>query len=177
VGGAAGAFGVKIAPEHLVGVIVDLDGMVHERFEESVELGSDGALDRVTELLRTWLAPVEERMPLLGLGLGVPGVVHGETGSVTAPLIGWNDLPLRHRLQRDLQMPVLVDNDVNTLAVWERLYGRGRGAESFVTVTVGRGIGLGIVVGGDIYHGFGGGAGEFGHVTVDPDGPPCTCGK
>src|SRR2546430_10950404 len=66
VGGAASAFGVKIAPDHLVGVIVDLDGIVHERFEESVELGSDGALDRVTELLRTWLAPPEERVPLLG---------------------------------------------------------------------------------------------------------------
>jgi predicted NBD/HSP70 family sugar kinase len=74
-------------------------------------------------------------------------------------------------------VPVLVDNDVNTLAISERLYGRGRGAEHFVTVTLGRGIGLGIVAAGDIYHGFGGGAGEFGHITASPDGPRCSCGK
>jgi predicted NBD/HSP70 family sugar kinase len=107
----------------------------------------------------------------------VPGVVDADRGTVTAPLIGWEGVPLRDRLQEALQVPVLVDNDVNTLAISERLYGRGRSAENFVTVTLGRGIGLGIVAGGDIYHGFGGGAGEFGHVTAVPDGPRCTCGK
>jgi predicted NBD/HSP70 family sugar kinase len=76
-----------------------------------------------------------------------------------------------------LGVPVLVDNDVNTLAVSERLYGRGRNVDDFLTVTIGRGIGLGIIAGGDIYRGFGGGAGEFGHVTVREDGPLCTCGK
>jgi predicted NBD/HSP70 family sugar kinase len=76
-----------------------------------------------------------------------------------------------------MQVPVLVDNDVNTLAIAERLYGRGRDAEHFIAVTLGRGIGLGIVTGGDIYHGFGGGAGEFGHVTAAADGPRCSCGK
>jgi predicted NBD/HSP70 family sugar kinase len=74
-------------------------------------------------------------------------------------------------------VPVLVDNDVNTLAISERLYGRGRDAEHFITVTLGRGIGLGIVAAGDIYHGFGGGAGEFGHITAAADGPRCSCGK
>ena len=177
VGSAAVAFGVKVAPDHLVGVIVDLDGVVQERYEQGIDVGAKGALDGVAVVLRGWLDAVQRRVPLLGLGLGVPGVVDQERGTVTAPLIGWDALPLRDRLQTELRIPVLVDNDVNTLAVSERLYGRGRGAESFVTVTLGRGIGLGIVTGGDIYHGAGGGAGEFGHVTVDPDGPQCNCGK
>src|SRR5205085_10708837 len=72
---------------------------------------------------------------------------------------------------------VYVDNDVNTLAVSERLHGRGREVEHFVTVTIGRGVGLGIVAGGDIYRGYAGGAGEFGHTTVLADGPACSCGK
>ena len=80
-------------------------------------------------------------------------------------------------LRKRLRVPVLVDNDVNTLAVWERLYGRGREFEHFVTVTIGRGVGLGVVVSGDIYRGMRGGAGEFGHVTVVDGGPKCTCGK
>ncbi len=177
VGGAAAAFGVKIAADHLVGVIVDLDGVVLQRFESHVELVGPEALDRVIAILRSWLADVEQRVRLLGVGLGVPGVVNEERGTVTAPIIGWDRLPLRSRLQSELGVPVLVDNDVNTLAVSERLYGRGRGAENFITVTLGRGIGLGIVAGGDIYHGFGGGAGEFGHISVAADGPLCTCGK
>jgi predicted NBD/HSP70 family sugar kinase len=177
VGGAAASFGVKIAADHLVGVIVDLDGVVHERFEAKADLVGPGALDRVTQILRDWLSAVEQRAPLLGVGLGVPGVVNEERGSVTAPMIGWTELPVRDRLQAALDVPILVDNDVNTLAVSERLYGRGRSVENFITVTLGRGIGLGIVARGDIYHGFGGGAGEFGHVTVAADGPRCTCGK
>jgi predicted NBD/HSP70 family sugar kinase len=177
VGGAAAAFGVKIAPDHLVGVIVDLDGVVLERFEQHAELVGPEALDRVIAILRSWLSDVGQRVRLLGVGLGVPGVVNEDRGTVTAPIIGWDRVPLRDRVQSELGVPVLVDNDVNTLAVSERLYGRGRGAENFITVTLGRGIGLGIVAGGDIYHGFGGGAGEFGHISVAPDGPICTCGK
>jgi predicted NBD/HSP70 family sugar kinase len=80
-------------------------------------------------------------------------------------------------VQEALVLPVFVDNDVNTLAVAERLYGRGHNVENFLTVTIGRGVGLGIVAGGDIYRGFGGGAGEFGHTSAVEDGAVCTCGK
>jgi predicted NBD/HSP70 family sugar kinase len=177
VAGAAAALGIKIAADHLVGVLLDLDAVVLKRYEASIDLAAPDALAAVTTTLRAWLADAQQSAPLLGIGLGVPGVVDPACGRITAPLIGWNDLPLRERLQHDLGVPILVDNDVNTLAISERLYGRGRGAENFITVTLGRGIGLGIVAGGDIYHGFGGGAGEFGHITVDPDGEPCTCGK
>jgi predicted NBD/HSP70 family sugar kinase len=177
VGEAATAFGVKIAADHLVGVLVDLDAAVLERHETQLDAGAANAVDAIAAVLGDWLGPAQRRAPILGLGLGVPGVVDADRGTVTAPLIGWEGVPLRDRLQEALQVPVLVDNDVNTLAISERLYGRGRSAENFVTVTLGRGIGLGIVAGGDIYHGFGGGAGEFGHVTAVPDGPRCTCGK
>jgi predicted NBD/HSP70 family sugar kinase len=92
-------------------------------------------------------------------------------------MLGWRDLPLAARLQEHLQLPVVVDNDVNTLAIAERLYGRGRNCDNFITVTIGAGVGLGIVAGGDIYRGFRGGAGELGHTTAVPDGPQCRCGK
>jgi len=177
VGGAATAFGVKIAADHLVGVLVDLDAAVLDRHETQLDAGAPNAVDEIAAVLGEWLAPAQQRAPILGLGLGVPGVVDADRGTVTAPLIGWKEVALRDLLQEALQVPVLVDNDVNTLAISERLYGRGRGAENFITVTLGRGVGLGIVAGGDIYHGFGGGAGEFGHVTAIPDGPRCTCGK
>ncbi len=177
VGGAANALGVKIAPDHVVGVRVDLDAQILDRYERRLDVSRPDALARIGDVLEDWVADAPAHPPLLGAGLGVPGVVDAKQGTVTAPALGWRDLRLGEELGRRLGIPVLVDNDVNTLAVSERLYGRGRDVENFVTVTVGRGVGLGIVAGGDIYHGFGGGAGEFGHVTAVEDGPRCTCGK
>src|SRR5439155_9358278 len=97
---------------------------------------------------------------------GVPGVFDASSGTLESPLLGWRGVALPMLLQERLGLPVFVDNDVNTLAVAERLYGRGREVEHFITITLGRGVGLGIIAGGDIYRGHRGGAGEFGHVTV-----------
>lgn len=176
VGGAAHALGVKIAADHVTAVRVDLDGDVVERRDFPFDAAAVGAVDRLRQLI----APmVEEKVieSLVGVGLGVPGVVSRE-GEVDSPMLGWRKLPAAELLERTLGVPVLADNDVNTLAVAERLYGRGRSALDFVTVTIGRGVGLGIVIDGNVYRGYGGGAGEFGHVAVvDDGGELCTCGK
>jgi predicted NBD/HSP70 family sugar kinase len=177
VGGAAAAFGAKVAPDHVVGVQVDLEGDVLDRFEAPFDASDNAAVDELARLLSSWIEQVQPSAPLLGVGLGVSGVVDAATGSVDSPLLGWRDVPLAARLERHLGLPVYVDNDVNTLAVAERLNGRGRQVDHFLTVTIGRGVGLGIVADGDIYRGHGGGAGEFGHTTVAPDGPTCSCGK
>ncbi|HLX20889.1 MAG TPA: ROK family transcriptional regulator [Gaiellaceae bacterium] len=177
VGGAATALGVKIAPDHLVGVLVNLDGEVFERFELKFDATARDSVEHLGSVLESWIAEVPSAAPLLGVGLGMPGVVDVERGTVSSPMLGWDGLPLSEVLHKRLGLPVLVDNDVNTLAVSERLYGRGREVENFITVTTGRGVGLGIVTGGDIYHGFGGGAGEFGHVAAVDDGPRCSCGR
>lgn len=177
VGTAAQVVGAKIAADHLALVRVDLNGDVLARTTEPFAAHGADALDRLTERLRRAVAEAG-RAPgrLLGVGLGVPGIVDAG-GTVNAPIVGWSGLGIGPLLRDRLRVPVLVDNDVNTLAVAERLYGRGRGIDHFVTVTIGRGVGLGIVVAGDLYRGFGGGAGEFGHLPVVDDGPACECGK
>jgi predicted NBD/HSP70 family sugar kinase len=179
VASAAHALGVKIAADHIVGVRVDLDGEVLHEFECPFDAAATDALDRLTAILKPHVTPPSADGPLLlGIGLGVPGVADGgPTGPVTSPVLGWKGLAIAEFLERDLAVPVLIDNDVNTLAVAERLYGRGQLTEHFLTVTIGRGVGLGIVVGGDVYRGANGGAGEFGHVTAVEDGPLCECGK
>jgi predicted NBD/HSP70 family sugar kinase len=177
VGAAANAFGVKVAPDHLVGVRVNLDADVLERFEEPLDCSAPDAPARIGDALARWLGGTGAYPPLLGVGLGVPGISDALGKTVDSPMLGWRDLPLAAMLEERIGVPVLVDNDVNTLAIAERLYGRGRTVDHFLTVTIGRGIGLGIVAGGDIYHGFAGGAGEFGHISVRDDGPRCSCGK
>lgn len=80
-------------------------------------------------------------------------------------------------MQSRLKVPIYIDNDVNTLTLWERWLGSGIAEDNFVVVTIGRGIGMGIVINGQIYRGKGGGAGELGHVVVNPERPLCSCGK
>lgn len=177
VGGAATAFGGKIAPDRLVGVRVNLEAEQLERHETRFNASAPNAVEVLGGVLSEWAREVPGEPRLLGVGLGVPGVFDVRTGRLHSPLLGWEDLELASILQERLRLPVFIDNDVNTLAIAERLYGRGHDVANFVTVTIGRGVGLGIVADGDIYHGFRGGAGEFGHTTVVEDGPPCTCGK
>jgi N-acetylglucosamine repressor len=115
---------------------------------------------------------------LLGVGVGLAGIVDAEEGILRqSPIYGWDSVPLRSMLQSKLHIPVYIENDVNTLTLTEKWFGHGQGVDHFLTVTVGRGIGLGIVANGQFYRGESGGAGEFGHTTVNPDGPLCDCGK
>lgn len=172
---AAHALGVKIAPDRIAIVQVSLDGEILKRSETPFDALGPNALGRLVDLLRT-AVDATDGARLLGIGLGVPGTVDAQSGVVDAPILGWRSIALGQTLRDELGIPVLIDNDVNTLAVAERLYGRGRNAENFLTVTIGRGVGLGIVVGGDVYRGARGGAGEFGHVPIVENGPPCECG-
>jgi len=169
------AVGAKISPDRLALVTVDLDGEVVAQMDEPFETAAHDAIEQLGARLARVVQEAGEAR-LLGVGLGVPGIVDAQHGTVSSPIVGWPETALGPLLQQRLGIPVLVDNDVNTLAVAERLYDRGRDVEHFVTVTIGRGVGLGIVVGGDLYRGARGGAGEFGHLPVVSGGPRCECG-
>ena len=117
-----------------------------------------------------------EQVPVLALGS--PGPLDTRTGVIRfAPNLAWHDLPIRQALERQLSIPVLLDNDANLAALGEHVYGAGRGEDNMVYITVSTGIGGGLIFGGRLYHGFTDGAGEIGHMTVSPDGPLCGCGN
>ncbi|MFO7172913.1 MAG: ROK family protein, partial [Bacillota bacterium] len=112
------------------------------------------------------------------VGVGAPGIVEAGTGRVLlAPNLRWQDVPLGPLLQERLQMQVYVDNDANCAALGEQLAGAGRGARHLLMVTLGTGVGAGLVLDGQLYRGAGGFAGEVGHIPVLPDGPLCGCGR
>ena len=172
--------GLKLTEVQAVGALTDLEATVVAKETillkgRTPEAVVDSLGDAVSNLLRA--GRVRKRQ-LLGVGVGLAGIVHAEAGVLRqSPFFGWRDLPLRDMLRDRLRVPVYIDNDVNTLTLAERWFGAGQGVDHFLVVTVGRGVGLGVVVNGQFYRGEGGGAGEFGHVVVDPDGAPCDCGK
>jgi len=173
--------GIKLAPESLTATVTDLDAtplaMVTLPHGAHADRGAILALFRraLAEVLAA--AGLAEERPL-GIGVGVPGLVHPGSGAVVrSPLPEWVAPRLAATLTEDLGVPVLVDNDVNTLTVAEHLYGAGRGLDHLLVVSVGRGIGMGAVIDGGVARGTRGALGEIGHVVVDPDGPPCWCGR
>jgi predicted NBD/HSP70 family sugar kinase len=113
-----------------------------------------------------------------GVGAGLGGLVNAESGvSRYSPAFGWSDVAVAAPLADELGLPVLVDNDVNTLTIAEQWFGRGHGVEHFLVVTVGEGIGAGIVLNGKLYRGADGGAGELGHLPIAGSDVPCSCGS
>lgn len=128
------------------------------------------AITEVSDTLRRAAGVPAQRV--IGLGISLPGVVDFAAGTVRhSELLGWGTVPLAATLQARLSLPTLVENDVNALAAAHAWFGHGRDHGSFLVVTLGRGVGLGIVIGGELYRGPRGGAGELGHTRATPIDP------
>jgi glucokinase len=154
--------------------VVDRDGVVVRRRVAETPIDSQAAL------FDGLVASIDEFADdsIAAIGVGVPSVVDQRTGravsSVNIPLAG---LDLRDRLRERFGVPVALDNDANAAAVAEHRFGAGRGTNHMIMLTLGTGIGGGLILNGRLYHGAIGGAGELGHMTIDIHGPPCqgTC--
>ena len=121
----------------------------------------------------------EIKAKIMGIGIGAPGPVKETNGSVDVAVnLGWNKFPLKDLLEVETGLPVFVDNDANIAAIGEMWKGAGEGAKDLLCVTLGTGVGGGIIAHGDIVRGVNGAAGEIGHITSVPEGgAPCNCGK
>ncbi|MFJ9322705.1 ROK family transcriptional regulator [Streptomyces globisporus] len=116
---------------------------------------------------------------VIGVGLGVPGPIDVESGTLgsTSILPGWTGINPSEELAGRLGVPVYVDNDANLGALGELVWGSGRGVKDLAYIKVASGVGAGLVIDGTIYRGPGGTAGEIGHITLDESGPVCRCGN
>jgi predicted NBD/HSP70 family sugar kinase len=176
VADAGRVIGVKVVAEHITVVEVGIDGTVVRSATEPFDAASATAIPTLATLLRAFIAGGSDR-PLLGVGVGVPGDVDDQSlGNVDSTQLGWSHVPLGDVLRRELSLPVLVENNVNALAMAELLHGQARGHDDVLVVTIGTGVGAGIIAEGAVLRGHGGGAGEIGHLPTLEDGPRCTCG-
>ena len=173
------AVGVKLSPHEIVAVVANprAEVLASSRLAlpgRSVEEVTAQIGDIVGQLLGSraeFAARVE------GLGLALGGFVDARGTLRYSPLLGWRDVPLAPMLEAATGLYTVVENDVNALAVEEQLFGAGRGVPTFAVVTVGAGVGCGLIVHGELVHGSGGMAGEIGHIALDPEGELCACGN
>ncbi|MFD3380355.1 MULTISPECIES: ROK family protein [unclassified Streptomyces] len=179
-GGRALFIGVKITGDEIIAVLTDLCCRIRvARHVPLADREPKAVLASVAALAQELLAEADGfGVQVQGLGVAVSGDVDRAAGEVRfSPFLEWRDLPLAELVEMTTGLPVTVDNDVRALTVAEQWFGAGVGLSDFAVVTVGAGIGCGLVVHGKVVSGAHGVAGEIGHVVIDPTGPPCHCGN
>ncbi|WP_217593360.1 ROK family transcriptional regulator [Cohnella sp. GbtcB17] len=173
------AVGVDLGVNYVRGVLTDLRGGV--AVERTAQLDKTSP-DEVFGILRPFIQSLIDEAPesafgVVGIGVGVPGLVDRGGAVLYAPNLGWRDVPLQDALNRAFGIPVLIDNEANVGAIGERKFGSGRGIGSMIYVSVGMGIGTGLILQKELYKGAAGFSGELGHLSIEASGPPCRCGN
>ena len=176
------AIGIDLGGTFIKGGVINLQGEVvySTSIDTQAEKGPDGVLGRIAELCQMAVKGAKVSWEqVLCVGVGTPGPLNRRLGMVyTAPnLPGWTDVPVVKVLEAKLNCPVFLENDANAAAYAENWVGAGKGADSMILLTLGTGIGGGVVLGGEVWHGRDDAAGELGHMSINFDGPKCNCGS
>ncbi|CAH0269725.1 Glucokinase [Peribacillus simplex] len=162
--------------------LINLYGEIIHKWEIGTDISEKGKFItiNIAKAIDAKLVELNEpKSKIVGIGMGAPGPVKFVNGSIyEAVNLGWKDYPLKDLLEVETSLPAVIDNDANMAALGEMWKGAGNGAKDLVCVTLGTGVGGGIIHNGQIVHGTSGAAGEIGHITVVTDGgAPCNCGK
>ncbi|MFB5268477.1 ROK family protein [Paenibacillus enshidis] len=181
--GAGYAIGIELSVSYVKGVLTDLEGHIVEERNAALEATE---VTFVLDTMRGMIAQLIQAAPssphgIVGIGIGVPGMVDAEGTVLFAPNLGWDNTALRQPLEREFGLPVTVDNEANAGALGELHYGmtgdEQHAPRHLVYISVGSGIGSGIIMDGKPYKGAWGYAGETGHMSIDWDGLHCSCGS
>jgi glucokinase len=169
------AIGIDAGGTKIAGMLVDERGTILDRrLVETPAQDAEATVDAMISLATDFTGGHDG---IVGVGAGAAGLVSLDGVMRFAPNVAWREFPLRDRLAAGIGLPVFVDNDANVAAWGEFRFGAGRGSTDMLLVTVGTGIGGGIVAGGELFRGAHGFAAEIGHIIVEPGGPRCGCGN
>ena len=173
--------GVDMGGTNLRIAAITTEGKLLEKITLGVKvaLGRDYVIGEMCDAIIRLREQYRSSGRLIGVGIGVPGIIDVEAGIMrkSANLPGWTDYPVRDEIERRIGAKVRLDNDANVAALGEKWLGAARDADDMAMLTLGTGIGGAIILNGKIFYGMSGMAGEFGHVTIEPNGVPCGCGN
>jgi glucokinase-like ROK family protein len=182
---AAYLVGVDLGSFYLRIVITDINGKILEKFQTQTEMGQGRkrVLEKTFQAIRQVIEDsTVSATAIKGIGIAHSGVIDSDAGLVLSyprpgQMAEWKNVPLREIFHNEFQIPCLLEDSVRATTTEEKCFGLGRDLNDFLYIDVGMGIGAGIFLDGKLYRGAGGRAGEFGHITVDENGPLCSCGN
>ncbi|WP_138755287.1 ROK family transcriptional regulator [Paenibacillus sinopodophylli] len=178
--GTAGyAVGIDLGVNYIRGLLVDMEGNVIAEHQRGLKKqDAEQAISQLTICIELLMneAP-ESPYGIVGIGVGVPGIVDDNGTILFAPNLKWRQVELQKQLEERFGLPVTIDNEANAGAQGEQKYGAGRGISNQIYVSVGIGIGTGIILNKVLYKGTSGFSGELGHLSIEYDGKPCSCGN
>ena len=168
--------GIDVGGTNLVAAKVNDAGEILEKI--SIPVNRSATAEQLCTDLISLARQVAKEDKIEAVGIGFPGLVDNETGIVLqTPNMPFRNMPFRERFQEQWNVPVYMGNDANCAAIGEYWAGAAKGHNTVMMITIGTGIGGGLVIGGKLYDGFAGGGMEVGHMVIDPKGPLCGCGR
>ena len=174
------AIGIDIGGTSIKGAAVDSNGRVYEKFSIPFIKGEPGEITirKLAEIVKEYIVANSLENKIVGIGIGSPGTLDIKNGIVNyANNLGWNELHVADIMHETLPYPVRLTNDANAASLGEAKFGAGRSYETIIMLTLGTGVGGGIIINGKLFEGNEGKGGELGHIVVQMDGEQCTCGR
>lgn len=173
--------GLDIGSHHLKVIITNMEGMLikKEMYPMPEVVSNESLLDLLKKAISAIKTEAEITVDrIIGIGVGMHGIVDVENGiSVFAPNLNLKNIEIKKQLEQEFNMLVQVDNDARAMSLGELWFGNGTGVDSLVCINVGRGVGAGIIIDGKLFRGHDNIGGEIGHMTIDLNGPKCSCGN
>ena len=173
--------GIDLGGTNIKAGIVDKNGKIVKSMSTKTKKGVDAIIiikdmiDLVNKLISSFGISIND---VLHIGIGVPGIANNETGVVVKAVnISFSDVRIREEMQKYFDVPIYIANDANCAALAESLFGEAKGVKNSITITIGTGIGGGIIINNEIYEGSNFAGGELGHISLIMDGKPCGCGR
>ena len=177
---SSNVIGVDMGGTKILSAVIDVEGNILGTAKVPTKAGRGAyeVIDRIADCIQKAVSKSGvDAESIQAVGIGAPGPLDPATGVVIfAPNLGWRDIPLKTELEARVGFPTFVDNDVNVGTLGEHVFGAGRGVQNVVGIFVGTGIGGGIILQGELFHGASKTAGEIGHIIVKAGGPRCGCG-
>ena len=173
------AIGIDIGGTSIKGAAVDSNGLVYDTFSMPfVKEDGEVFVKKLAVLVKDYIASHHLEKQIVGIGIGVPGTLDINNGIVNySNNLGWVDLHISDIMHETLPYPIRLLNDANAAALGEAKFGAGKQYETIILLTLGTGVGGGIIINGKLFEGNEGKGGELGHTVIVVDGEPCTCGR
>lgn len=173
------SIGIDLGVNYILGVLTDLKGNIVAEVNHKLTVRS---YEHVFPILRSVISDLVHAAPpshygIIGIGIGVPGLVNHDGEILIAPNLGWKNIHLKKEIEANFSVPVIIENEANAGAYGEKLNGAGKDFNNVIYISAGIGIGVGIILKGELFYGIHGFSGEAGHMIVQVNGKECSCGS